>query len=146
VTERMRWVRFNVVGVMGFALQTVTLSLLVERAGLSTGLAVTTAVLVAVSHNFLWHEHITWPNLPREHRWKRWVSFHVSTGALSVVGNVIMTGLVMAATGLSAVAANLVAVIAMSLANFWVSDRVVFREGAEGAEIAEIAETVSPQR
>ena len=65
MTNRMRWVRFNIVGMMGFALQTVTLSLLVRWAGLSTGLAVTVAVLVAVSHNFLWHEYFTWPGLPR---------------------------------------------------------------------------------
>ncbi len=123
----MRWVRFNVVGVLGFALQTLTLSLLVRWAGLSTGLAVTVAVLVAVSHNFLWHEHFTWPNLPREDRLKRWVSFHVSTGLISVLSNVIVTAAVMAATGLSVVAANVVAVATMSLLNFWVSDRVVFR-------------------
>jgi putative flippase GtrA len=128
VTDRTRWVRFNIVGVMGFALQTVTLSLLVRWAGLSTGLAVTVAVLVAVSHNFLWHEHFTWPSLPREDRCRRWVSFHVSTGILSVLSNVGMTVLVMAATGLSVVVANVVAVVMMSLVNFWVSDRVVFRE------------------
>jgi len=128
VTGRMRWIRFNVVGVMGFALQTVTLSLLVQWAGLSAGLAVTVAVLVAVSHNFLWHEHVTWPSLPRKDRLARWVSFHVSTGILSVLGNIGVTTLVMAVTGLSVVFANMVAVVSMSLVNFWVSDRVVFRE------------------
>jgi len=122
-----RWIRFNVVGVMGFALQTVTLSLLVQWAGLSAGVAVTVAVLVAVSHNFLWHEHVTWPGLPRKDRLARWVSFHVSTGMLSVLGNIGVTTLVMAATGLSVVFANMVAVVSMSLVNFWVSDRVVFR-------------------
>ena len=128
MTTRMRWVRFNIVGLMGFALQMVTLSLLVRWAGLSTGLAVAVAVLMAVSHNFLWHEHFTWPSLPREDRLKRWVSFHVSTGVLSVVSNVGMTVLVVAATGLPVVVANVAAVVIMSLANFWVSDRVVFQE------------------
>lgn len=123
----MRWVRFNLVGLMGFGLQTATLWMLVRWAGLSTTAAVAAAVLVTVSHNFFWHEHVTWPNLPREHRWKRWVSFHVSTGALSVVSNVIVTAAVIAMTGLPVVAANLVAVATMSLANYWVSDRVVFR-------------------
>jgi putative flippase GtrA len=124
----MRWVRFNVVGVLGFAVQTATLSLLVRWAGLPPALAVTVAVLVAVSHNFLWHEHVTWPGLPRADRLTRWVSFHVSTGLVSVFGNIGVTVLVMTATGLSVVLANLVAVALMSLVNFWVSDRVVFRQ------------------
>ena len=127
MSYRMRWVRFNIVGMMGFALQTVTLSLLVRWAGLSTGLAVTVAVLVAVSHNFLWHEYFTWPSLPREDRLKRWVSFHLSTGVLSVVINIGVTVLLVAATGLSVVAANVAAVVIMSLASYWVSDRVAFR-------------------
>ena len=62
---RTRWIRFNLVGAMGFALQTLALWLLVTAAGLSAGVAITIAVLAAVSHNFVWHEHFTWPNLPR---------------------------------------------------------------------------------
>jgi putative flippase GtrA len=63
----------------------VTLSLLVRCAGLTTSVAVAVAVTVAVSHNSIWHEHFTWPNQPREGRLRHWLSFHVSTGALSVV-------------------------------------------------------------
>ena len=131
MNNRKRWVRFNIVGVLGFAVQTVTLSLLVRWAGLSTGVAVTIAVLVAVSHNFLWHEYVTWPGLPRTDRLTRWVSFHVSTGVVSVLGNIGVTLLVMSATGVSVVVANIVAVALMSLVNFWVSDRVVFRQWHE---------------
>ena len=123
----MRWVRFNVVGIMGFALQLATLSLLVEWAGLSPGPSVAIAVLVAVSHNFMWHERFTWPGLSREGRMKRWIAFHVSTGILSVVGNIGLTALVMAATGRSVAVANVVAVAIMSVVSYGVSDRVVFR-------------------
>jgi putative flippase GtrA len=122
----MRWVRFNVVGVAGLVLQIVTLSLLVRWAGLTTSVAVTVAVLVAVSHNFVWHEHFTWPNQPREGRLRRWLSFHVWTGALSVVTNVGVTTLVMTLTGLPVVAANVVAIALASIVNFLVSDRLVF--------------------
>jgi len=122
----MRWVRFNVVGVAGFVLQIVTLSLLVRCAGLPTSVAVTVAVLVAVSHNFMWHEHFTWPNQPREGRLRRWLSFHVSTGAISILTNVGATTLVMTLTGLPVVAANTVAVALASMVNFLVSDRLVF--------------------
>src|SRR5262245_8006566 len=115
-TPGARWLRFNLVGVMGFVLQTAVLSMLVRWAGLGTALAVTIAVLAAVSHNFLWHEHFTWPNLPAETRLKRWFSFHLSTGVVSILTNVVVTMMVMTATGLPVVASNLVAVAIVSAA------------------------------
>jgi putative flippase GtrA len=122
----IRWVRFNLVGIMGFVLQATTLSVLVRWAGLGTAAAVTMAVLAAVSHNFFWHEYFTWPNLPRESRFSRWLSFNLSTGTLSVVSNVIVTMTVTSATGLSLVVSNVIAVAIVSLANYWVSDRLIF--------------------
>ena len=112
---------------MGFVLQTAMLSMLVGWAGLRTAIAVVIAVLAAVSHNFFWHERFTWPDLPRETRLRRWLSFHLSTGVVSILSNVVLTMAVMAATGLSAVAANIIAVAIVSAANFWVNDRLVFR-------------------
>jgi len=122
----IRWVRFNLVGIMGFVLQTTMLLVLVRWAGLGKATAVTMAVLAAVSHNFFWHEYFTWPNLPRESRFSRWLSFNLSTGMLSVVSNVIVTMTVTSATGLSLVVSNVIAVAIVSLANYWVSDRLIF--------------------
>ncbi|HEU4693865.1 MAG TPA: GtrA family protein [Vicinamibacterales bacterium] len=119
--------RFNVVGVMGFALQMATLWLLVRWTGASAGVAVTVAVLAAVSHNFLWHERFTWHGLPRQHRMRRWLSFHLSTGTVSLLTNVGVTMVVMHVTGLPVLLANVVAVALGSLANFWINDRLVFR-------------------
>ena len=48
VSARRRWMRFNLVGVMGFALQTMTLWALVRWAGVTAGVGVTVAVLAAV--------------------------------------------------------------------------------------------------
>jgi putative flippase GtrA len=124
---RTRWMRFNLVGVMGFALQTMALSLLVRGAGLSAGIAITIAVLAAVSHNFVWHERLTWPHLPREERFKRWLAFHVSTGLVSVLTNLGITMIVMTATGVAVVPANVIAVALASFANFWINDRLIFR-------------------
>ena len=90
-------------------------------------LAIVAAVLVAVSHNFFWHERVTWPDRPRAGRFRRWLSFHLSTGAVSVAANVGMTTAVTTVTGLPLVPANAVAVVASSLASFLVSDRLVFR-------------------
>lgn len=119
--------RFNVVGMMGFTLQMLTLWLLVRWAGASAGVAVTVAVLAAVSHNFLWHECFTWRGLPRQHRMRRWLSFHLSTGTVSVLTNVGVTMVVMHVTGLPVLLANIVAVALGSLANFWINDRLIFR-------------------
>jgi putative flippase GtrA len=119
--------RFNLVGVMGFTLQTLTLWVLVGWAGASAGVAVTLAVLAAVSHNFVWHEHFTWRDLPRGHRLRRWLSFYVSTGTISVVTNVGVTLAVMNVTALPVLPANIIAVAIGSLVNFWINDRLIFR-------------------
>lgn len=122
-----RWLRFNLVGVMGFVLQTAVLWLLVRRMDVRTPVAVALAVLAALSHNFFWHEYFTWPGLPREDRLRRWLSFHLSTGLVSVISNLALTMAVIAATGLSATMANAIAVSVVSIANFWINDRMVFR-------------------
>jgi len=135
MTERARWLRFNAVGVAGFAVQMLTLAALERWFAVPAGVAVTVAVLAAVSHNFLWHEHVTWPGQPNEGRWRRWLSFNVSTGAVSVATNLIVTTIVAAATGASLLVSNVMAVVSASLVNFWVSDRAVFnRNTARGAE------------
>ena len=122
-----RWLRFNLVGLLGFVVQMAVLSLLTSWAGLRADVAVTLAVLAAVSHNFVWHEHVTWPGLPRRTRILRWLTFHASTGLVSIAGNLAVTAMVMRATRWPAVPANVVAVIVLSLANYWLSDRLVFR-------------------
>jgi putative flippase GtrA len=119
--------RFNLVGVMGFALQTLTLWALVRWVGVTAAAGVTIAVLAAVSHNFAWHERFTWPDLPRDQRVKRWISFHLSTGTISVLTNLGITMIVMTATGLSVLWANVIAVAIASSVNFWINDRLIFR-------------------
>lgn len=122
-----RWIRFNFVGAIGFVLQTVALWLLVQVVGLHSGVAITIAVMAAVSHNFVWHERFTWPDLPREKRLDRWLAFHISTGLVSVLANLGITMMVMTATGLPVLPANIIAVALASFANFWINDRLIFR-------------------
>lgn len=123
----MRWIRFNVIGVLGFLVQATILALLVHGAGLPSALAVALAVLVTVSHNFVWHERYTWSDRPRGHRFRRWLAFNLSTGVLSVAANVGLTVPLVLLTGLPVVVANLLVVTVLSAANFAVSDRIVFR-------------------
>ena len=122
-----RWLRFNLVGVAGFVVQLLTLAAVTAGLGVTPNVAVPLAVLVAVSHNFLWHERVTWPDQRRAGRLRRWLSFNLSNGLISVVTNVTVTTAIVAATGVPLLVANALAVVTASVLNFLVSDRYVFR-------------------
>jgi putative flippase GtrA len=128
-----RWVRFNLVGVAGFVVQMLTLAAVTRWLGMGTSAAVALAVFVAVSHNFLWHELVTWPGQLQRGRLRRWLSFNLSNGLISVVTNVLVTTLVAAVTGAPLLAANAVAVVMASAVNFVVSDRYIFRTLSQGS-------------
>jgi putative flippase GtrA len=121
-----RWLVFNAVGAGGFGLQLLTLWALL-RAGLPVGAATALAVGAALSHNFAWHEAVTWRGLPRQGRWSRWRDFHAVNGIISLTTNVAVTSALAAATPMPPLVANVVAVATASVANFLVSDRYVFR-------------------
>jgi putative flippase GtrA len=123
-----RWAVFNTVGVAGFVVQLAMLRGLLG-AGLPLGAATALAVLAALSHNFVWHEAVTWRELPRHGRAARWLGFHATNGAVSLGTNVVVTTGLVTATPLPPLAANAVAVAAASTLNYLVSDRIVFRSG-----------------
>jgi putative flippase GtrA len=130
VTTVRRAVPFMGVGALGFALQLATLDLLVRLIGVPYLLAAAIAVELAVVHNFMWHERWTW----RDRRQfggaatlQRLVRFNVATGVVSIVGNVLLTAFFVEAVGLPVVPANVAAVASLSLVNFVVADRWVFR-------------------
>jgi putative flippase GtrA len=126
-SQTLRWLRFNLVGMLGFLLQTATLWTLVHWSGFPTALSVAIAVFVAVSHNFMWHERFTWRDRPRQERARRWLSFNAASGVLSLITNIGLTLAVIRVTGLPVVASNVIAVMSASLLNFLIADRVVFR-------------------
>jgi putative flippase GtrA len=134
MTTPTRWLRFNAVGVIGFGVQLATLWLLLRWTALAESLAVAVAVLLTVSHNFVWHEHVTWRGQSRQGRWQRWVAFNMTNGAISLVTNVLATSGLVTATGISTVSANAVAVLGASLVNFIASDRFVFTGAAAGGQ------------
>jgi putative flippase GtrA len=126
MSSRSRWIRFNLVGVAGFAVQLLTLAAATYLLGVPAGIAVPVAVFAAVTHNFLWHERVTWPGRSGPARWRRWLSFNAATGVTSIVVNTVITILVATITGVPLLAANAVAVAAASTLNFLLCDRVVF--------------------
>jgi dolichol-phosphate mannosyltransferase len=124
------YLKYNVVGVSGYAIQSATLFLLAGGGGHSHYLLSTAvAVELAVINNFFWHQRWTWIDRPSRSLVEitgRFVKFHIANGAISLVGNVLLMGLFVGRFMLPLIAANALSVLACSLVNFVLADRLVF--------------------
>ena len=125
---------FIVVGWLGFALQLTTLALLMSLAHWPWLPATIVAVELAVVHNFIWHERFTWNDrftrfkvFKRFEAFKRFIWFNAATGLTSIAGNVALMTIYIGVLGLPPIVANAIAVGTMSVVNFFVADRWVFR-------------------
>ena len=122
-----RWLMFNAVGGMGIGVQLLTLGALADGLGLDYRLGTALAVLAAVLHNFVWHEHWTWGDrcAGRRGRWARLGSFTLVNGTLSIAGNVLFTSLYVTAFDIHHVPANLMAIATLTSwpATTWCSGR-----------------------
>jgi putative flippase GtrA len=123
-----RFLKFNGVGAIGFALQLALLALLL-RLGLHYLAATAIAVELTVLHNFYWHERWTWRDRPADDRIRlhRLWRFHATNGLVSLTGNLVLMRLMVGLVGMPPLPANLLAVLACALINFTASDRLVFR-------------------
>lgn len=123
-----RFLKFNAVGIAGFALQLGVLTVLL-RVGVHYLAATTIAVELTMLHNFAWHERWTWKDRLAEAggRGQRLWRFHAAHGIVSLAGNLLIMRLFVGLLGWPAVPANLVAVLLCALVNFTASDRFVFR-------------------
>src|SRR5262245_142846 len=121
---------FFVVGWLGFALQIGALAFLMSVAGWAWLPATVVAVELAVIHNFLWHERVTWKDRhtePQDVRaatftpFSRFVRFNLATGMTSIAGNVVLMAIYVGLLGLPPVVSNVLAVVTMSVLNFVVA-------------------------
>jgi putative flippase GtrA len=115
---------------MGIVVQMGTL--LALTSGLKMGYLPATGIAVeaAVLHNFFWHEHWTWADRTAggESRFiHRFWGFHLSNGAFSIAGNLILMRFCVEELGLSLICANAIAISLCGLLNFVASDHMVFR-------------------
>jgi putative flippase GtrA len=133
----MRAARFVGVGVVGFAVQLAVMASL-TRAGIHYSIAAALGVEAAILQNFVWHECWTWRDRRQagQNRLIRLIRFNAATGATSIVGNVFLTMALVETLHWPAVAANVVAVVALSIVNFNVVDRLVFT--LERAEVVRL--------
>ncbi len=126
----VRWLKFNLVGAIGFGVQFAALALFLYGFRLNYLLATSLAVETAVLHNFVWHEFYTWRDRTHlAHRgWAcRLIRFNLTNGVLSIVGNVVIMGVLVGRLHLHPLVSNLLAIAACSLVNFAASHWLVFK-------------------
>jgi putative flippase GtrA len=126
-----RFLRFNGVGALGIGVQLSTVAALTALVHLNVAAATGIGVAAAVVHNFIWHREWTWADRRSANGnvFATFCSFALSNGAVSLVGNVAIVSVLVWWAGLGGVIANVVAIAACGVANFWLGDRVVFNSG-----------------
>jgi dolichol-phosphate mannosyltransferase len=126
----IHFIRFNVVGVFGFALQSGALFVLTHIAPPVGYLAATAvAVELAVLNNFIWHQRWTWndrPSATRGETLRRLLKFNITNGAVSLTGNLVFMSILVGRAGLPIAGANVASVAACSICNFFLADRIAF--------------------
>lgn len=125
----VRWLKFNLVGGIGIGVQFGALFLLKGLLGLDYLYATAVAVEAAVVHNFVWHEQFTWADRVKP-SWSRslarFARFNLTTGAVSIIGNLALMRVMVGQGHMNYLAANAIAIVLCSVANFLVSDQWVF--------------------
>ena len=112
------------VAVQGLVLQSLT------TLGLHYLVCTAIAVEVAILHNFAWHERWTWIDRAKtapEESHRRLLRFHLTNGATSMCGNLVLMALFVAVFRMTYLLSNFLAIGICSLANFWTGEHIVFR-------------------
>jgi putative flippase GtrA len=129
------WIKFNLVGVLGFALQSAALFVLTHAVYSISYLAATAvAVELAVLNNFAWHQRWTWSDRPAtttKQTLRRLATFNLTTGLVSIAGNLILMSILVGRFRLPIIGANVVTVVTCSLISFILADRIAFNLQAE---------------
>jgi putative flippase GtrA len=92
--------------------------------------ATAVAVEAAVVHNFLWHERFTWSDRAGGGL-GRFLKFNLTTGTLSIAGNLALMKLLVGMGHINYLVANGITIASCSIFNFLVSDGFVFSARAE---------------
>jgi putative flippase GtrA len=123
-----RLAKFAMVGAVGIAVQFAALEALTSLGChylWATGLAVEAAVL----HNFMWHLRFTWGDRSGARLAEtgvRMLRFHLSNGAISIFGSLLLIRWLVGQLGMGVLVANLLTIVVCSVGNFLASDRWVF--------------------
>jgi putative flippase GtrA len=142
-----RWAKFNLVGVIGMGLQLTLLALLNRNMAGHYLFASCVAVEITLLHNFAWHWHYTW----RDRRGcvsspGSLVRFHLSNGAVSMFGNLVLMQLLVHRAHLPLLIANVLAILSCSVANFCIGDGWAFRGNPKSESIGPCKAASAPAR
>jgi putative flippase GtrA len=123
-----RFLRFNLVGLIGIAVQLVALALLNRAIPRHYLLTSTFAVELTLLHNFFWHLRFTWPATSRRTREApaQLLRFHLSNGLISLLGNLLLMHLLVHETHTPILIANALTIACCGLANFLLAHHFVF--------------------
>lgn len=125
----MRFGKFNLVALIGAALQVALMELLTKCLGLPIVAATPLAVELTLLHNFFWHERFTWRDRTtaglRPARTRLW-RFHLANGAVSLCGNTLLMFCFVDRFRIPVVPATLGAIILCGLVNFQLADGWVY--------------------
>lgn len=124
-----RAARFYAVGGVGILVQLAALALFHGALGWHYLVATAAAVEVALLHNFLWHEWWTWRDRTRSAggALARLARFNLTTGAVSLFGNLVFMRLLAGHFRMPYLAANVASIAACALLNFVAGEWLVFR-------------------
>jgi putative flippase GtrA len=138
VNPFIRWVKFNLVGAMGMAVQLAGLALFSHCMAGHYLYASAAAIELALLHNFIWHLHYTWRDRrDGATRLRQIVRFHLSNGLVSMLGNLALMRLLVSETRLPLLASNVIAILCCSLANFWLGNSWAFVRGCQNGNSVE---------
>lgn len=140
-----RFSAFVFVGLVGFVVQMVALIAMTAWLRWPYPLATILAVEAAVLHNFAWHERWTWTDRSTPGGGtRRLLRFHAGAGLTSMAGTLLVTVAAVESLGLHPAAANAVAVVLTSAANFTLADRWVFVPTRNAVAVLALAMLVMP--
>jgi putative flippase GtrA len=87
------------------------------------------ALELTLLHNFVWHLNYTWPDRRSRTRLPaQLLRFHLSNGLVSMLGNLALMKLLVEEARLPVIAANGIAIVCCSLANFCLGHTWAFAE------------------
>jgi putative flippase GtrA len=132
-----RFFRFNVVAVLGIGVRLLVAWVLVNGLGMHYLVGATLAIEASILHNFFWHLHWTWRGsaqsagggpFPRNQVFFRCVAFHAGNGLVSFLGAMILMPMLVGSLGLHHLVANFITVCLTGLLNYFLGDRLIFRQ------------------
>lgn len=123
----IRWLRFNLVGAMGMAMQLIALAVLNAWDPRHYLYATAVAIELTLVHNFIWHLHYTWRDrCLRSEALGQFVRFHLSNGLVSMLGNLVLMRLLVQGLRMHVLAANSICILCCSIVNFLLGEHWAF--------------------